>query len=104
MKEHLSFNVSVPHLSIPSYFYKMIFSMIVAFIIIYPVGFSKTALIFAFIVLSVFFYVILSSITSDSVSNLLPSTTYPPPPHTGLDGISLNNLVAGIPLHRIENM
>jgi hypothetical protein len=104
MKEHFGFNVSIPNLTIPSFFYKTIFSMIVAFIIVYPIGFSKIPLIFAFILLSAFFYIILSSITSDSFADSLPSTTYPPPPHTGLDGISLNNLVAGIPLHRIENM
>ena len=29
------------------------------------------------------------------MSNELPSTLYPPPPHMGLDGISLNTYVSG---------
>ena len=42
------------------------------------------------------FFVILKSISSENLSNELPSTLYPSPPHTGLDGISLNSYVAGM--------
>ena len=38
--------------------------------------------------------------TNENLSNELPSTLYPSLPHTGLDGISLNNYVAGMDVHK----
>ena len=45
-------------------------------------------------------YVIVSSMTSENLSNELPSTLYPSLPHTGLDGISLNSYVAGMDVNQ----
>ena len=36
------------------------------------------------------------SLSNENLSNELPSSLYPSLPHTGLDGISLNNYVAGM--------
>ena len=36
------------------------------------------------------------SLSSENLSNEIPSTLYPSEPHLGLDGISLNNYVAGM--------
>ena len=38
------------------------------------------------------------SMSNENLSNELPSHLYPSLPHTGLDGISLNNYVAGMDL------
>jgi hypothetical protein len=41
------------------------------------------------------FFIIINSITTENLSNELPSYLYPSPPHMGLDGISVSNYVAG---------
>ena len=38
--------------------------------------------------------------TNENLSNELPSTLYPIFPHSGLDGISLNNYVAGMDIKK----
>jgi hypothetical protein len=58
--------------------------------------FGSISIILSFILLFMIIYVIISSITNENLSNELPSTLYPSLPHTGLDGISLNNYMAGM--------
>jgi hypothetical protein len=66
-------------------------------IIIYPIlGFKSMEAIISIILLFLIFYVIVSSMTSENLSNELPSTLYPSLPHTGLDGISLNSYITGL--------
>jgi hypothetical protein len=71
--------------------------LILAIVIIYPIlGFASIHAILSIILLFLILYVILTSMTSENLSNELPSTLYPSLPHTGLDGISLNTYVAGM--------
>lgn len=75
----------------------IIICLIISAVIIYPVmGFNTVQSILSFLLLFFIIYVISISMSNENLSNELPSTLYPTPPHTGLDGISLNNYVAGM--------
>lgn len=76
---------------------KFILSVIIAFIIVFPITrFSTIASIMSFILLFFIIYIIINSMTSENLSNELPSTLYPSLPHMGLDGISANSYMAGM--------
>lgn len=76
---------------------KMLISLIISIIIIYPIlGLGSLQAILSIIILFLIIYIIISSMTTENLSNELPSTLYPLMPHTGLDGISLNSYVAGL--------
>ena len=99
MKEHFTISwpnsVNYPNLT------NTIICLIVSFIIIYPIlGFGSIPSIISFIILFLILFVIIKSITSENLSNELPSTLYPSLPHTGLDGISLNSYVAGMDVNQ----
>lgn len=80
---------------------KIIVSLIISFIIIFPItGFSSLTSILSFVLLFFIIYVIIISMTNENLSNELPSTLYPTLPHTGLDGISLNSYVAGMDVNK----
>ena len=80
---------------------KIIISLIISFIITFPVlGFSTIPAILSFIILFFIIYIIIVSMTNENLSNELPSTLYPIFPHSGLDGISLNNYVAGMDIKK----
>ena len=73
----------------------IIISLILSILIIFPIlGFTPNG-IFGMIILFIIFFIIISSITTENLSNELPSYLYPAPPHMGLDGISVSNYVAG---------
>ena len=73
----------------------IIISLILALIIIVPIlGLTPNG-IFGIIILFMIFFIIINSITTENLSNELPSYLYPSPPHMGLDGISVSNYVAG---------
>ena len=75
--------------------WSIIISLILALIIIVPIlGLTPNG-IFGIIILFMIFFIIISSITTENLSNELPSYLYPSPPHLGLDGISINNYVSG---------
>ena len=75
----------------------ILISLIISFIMVYPIlGFSNIQSILTFLLLFMIIYVILISLSNENLSNELPSSLYPSLPHTGLDGISLNNYVAGM--------
>jgi len=77
--------------------WKPIVCLIVSIAIIFPIlGISSIQAILSIILLFLILYVIVASMTSENLSNELPSTLYPSLPHTGLDGISLNTYVAGM--------
>jgi len=74
----------------------MISCFIISAVIIVPVlGFKSVTAIISFILLYTLLYLIFSSMSTQNLYNELPTTLYPSMPHTGLDGISLNNYVAG---------
>lgn len=73
----------------------LIASILLAALLTYPIlGFGKEA-IFCAIILFVIFFIILTSLSNENLSNELPSTLYPSPPRMGLDGVSLNSYVSG---------
>ena len=84
--------------TLPAYNYTaIIISLIISAVVVFPVlGFTDATAIISFILLYFLIYIIVVSISSENLSNELPSTLYPSEPHLGLDGISLNNYVAGM--------
>ena len=73
----------------------LIASILLACLLTYPIlGMNRNG-VFASIILFVIFFIILTSLTNENLSNELPSTLYPSPPRMGLDGISLNSYVSG---------
>lgn len=95
MKEH--FTITYPNsFNFPN-LRNTVIALIASFAIIYPIlGLNSIVSYLSLALLFVMFFVILKSISSENLSNELPSTLYPSPPHTGLDGISLNSYVAGM--------
>jgi hypothetical protein len=101
MYEH--FVVTIPNTTI-SQTTKLIFvSLILSFLIIFPLGMKSAPTICAFILMTVVIFIFINNM-ADNKSDALPSTTIPTPPHTGLDGIDVDNLVAGIPSGVLQNM
>ncbi len=93
------FIVKLPHLSISKDIYKAISSLIISFIIVYPIiGITSIQAVVALIILSIIFFILISNMSLENKSSSLPSTSYPEPPHLGLDGISLDSLTAGTSL------
>jgi len=87
--------ISIPNFQIYGIL-KILSSIIISAIIVFPIlGFKHIAII-CFILLYTLLYIIFSSMSSQNLYNELPSTLYPSIPHTGLDGISLNNYIAGM--------
>lgn len=73
----------------------LIASILIACLLTYPIlGINRNA-VFSAILLFILFFVLLTSLTNENLSNELPSTLYPAPPRMGLDGISLNSYVSG---------
>jgi hypothetical protein len=101
MYEH--FTLTVPNLNI-SQTTKLIFvSLILSFLIIFPLGMKSAPTICAFILMAVVLFILINNM-AENRSDALPFTTIPTPPHTGLDGIDVDNLVAGIPSGVLQNM
>lgn len=100
MKEN--FTLQIPKIELPRSFFKILISLLIAFLIIYPLGVSTTTSVCSLILLTIFIYLIISNMNHDNRGDSLPFTTNPVPPHTGLDGIELDNLVAGVPLSTIQ--
>jgi len=85
-------------MGLSGYNFKAFFiSIIISGIIVFPVlGFTSATAFISFILLYFLIYIIIVSISSDNLANELPSTLYPSEPHLGLDGVSLNNYIAGM--------
>ncbi len=95
MQEH--FIVKIPQFKAFDNFYTILASLIIAFLIVYPImGIGSTISIAAFLLMAVVFYVLLSNMSLENKVDSLPPTAYPVPPHLGLDGISIDSLAAGM--------
>jgi hypothetical protein len=70
-------------------------SALLACLLTYPILGINQSGIFASILLFIIFFILLTSLTNENLSNELPSTLYPTSPRMGLDGISLNSYVSG---------
>jgi len=96
----IKFEFGIPNSINLNPIYKILICAILSFIVLFRVfGMdSLTSLtgILSFLLLGLIFFVIISTMTSENLSNELPSTLYPAVPHTGLDGISLNSYINGM--------
>ncbi len=94
MKEN--FSIHIPRNPFIGNIYQILVSLLLASIIIYTtVGFKNIPItIICYLILTILFYILISSfyLSNGLTTN---STTYPVPPHLGLDGISVSNLVSG---------
>lgn len=76
---------------------KYIICLIISAVIIYPIlGIKSTESYLGILLLSLILFVIINSMSSENLSNELPTTLYPYSPNLGLDGISMNAYVAGL--------
>ena len=91
-----SFHFTRPRNSYSGNFKNSLIALLISCLIIIPVlrNFNGVTII-SIILMSIIIFIILSTMTGDGLSIALPSVTYPPPPHLGLDGVSLDNAVAG---------
>ena len=77
-------------------FYNTFINYIIAFALSFALVFSATGktnklAIFVAILLGFLIYLLISSATGRNLEGSLPFSTYPGPPHLGLDGIDLVN-------------
>ena len=71
-------------------------SLILAFVLVFPIlGMTNVPAVLSFLLMFMILQIILLSMSRENLSNEMPSTLYPSLPHMGLDGISVNNYVAG---------
>lgn len=84
-----------PSLSMNGYGPIIISAIISAIIVIPVLGYKDATAIISFIILYFIIYIIIISLSSENLANEIPTTLYPSEPHLGLDGISLNNYIAG---------
>lgn len=83
---------------VPSNYYTIIISMIVAGIFIYFVRnhYDNIVLSMAYVILTVIIYILIRSSTGSGMAQSLLYSTYPTPPHLGLDGVSVDNQQTGL--------
>lgn len=75
-----------------SIYSSLLLSVVFAFILVFLANreFSWTG-IFVVMVVAGLLFLLMTSTRGDNLAGSLPSTTYPNPPHLGLDGVSLAN-------------
>ncbi len=75
----------------------LVVSLVVAVLIVYTsIGFSNMVVsLLSVAILTLIFYILSGSFMLSENGLSLRSTTYPAPPHLGLDGVSVSNRVAG---------
>ena len=91
-----SITIYSPSLLINRQFKNVIYSVIIAILLLIPI-FKKSNLIgvMASVIIVVILYIMFTSYGVTNLQNVLPSTDYPPPRHLGLDGVSLQTIVSG---------
>ena len=81
----------------------IVVSILLAMLLCYPtIGIKTVPSILATILLTIMFYIIITSMGEDS--NVLPSIITPYPPHMGLDGISMQSYTAGLSPDKLLNL
>ncbi len=95
MKE--DFSIEIPRNPLVGKIPIYLISFVISLVIVYTtIGFKNVVMsIICLLLLMVLFYILLSSLTLHN-GLTTDSTTYPVPPHLGLDGISVNNLISGL--------
>ena len=72
-------------------------SLIISLVIIMPIlNIASFEGIGSIVILTSIMYLIITNMSNEPLSFENESTLYPMLPHTGLDGISINNYVAGL--------
>jgi uncharacterized protein YacL len=99
MKE--DFIVTIPKMTTPPWVKRLFVALIVAFLICFPLGLKSIPTILAMILMTMILYLFIYNM-AENPADALPFTTMPAPPHTGLDGIDVDNLVAGIPIQSFQ--
>ncbi len=99
MKE--DFIVTIPQMKTPQWVIKLFVSLLFAFIICFPLGLKSMPTILAMVLMTMILYLFIHNM-GENPADALPFTTMPTPPHTGLDGIDVDNLVAGVPLQNLQ--
>ena len=80
---------------------KMIGSILLSAVIIhFTIGVNKLEGVLSLILLAMILYVISLTMSNENLSNGALDPTYPATPHTGLDGISMSNYVAGMDVNK----
>ena len=80
---------------------KMLASILLSAIIIhFTIGVNKLEGVLSLILLAMILYVISLTMTNENLGNGTLDPLYPTIPHTGLDGISLNNYIAGMDVNK----
>lgn len=90
------YNVSVPGFRMNPNTVILITSCLIAAALIYTtIKNISFVSVMSFIVLATLIYMLLSSMGGNLMSVSLPFGSYPNPPHLGLDGVSVDNYLAG---------
>ena len=89
--------VEIPSMNLSSNSYHILYSIILAGLLTGPLANHSIGIaIVAFLGLFTLLYISFSNMNSDNRQQALSRTVYPPPPHMGLDGISLENRLTGL--------
>lgn len=92
-----NFLVSVPTFKPTRRTILIIIALIISVAIVIPlIGFRSEIAIFVVFILAIIIFILLVNSNGNNMANAVSSTVYPVPPHLGLNGISLNNLIAGV--------
>jgi len=99
----MALTISIPnHLNLHTFKIGLI-SFLLSLLVIFPtMGIQSISSILCVVLLTVLFYILITTMTSEDLSNELPSTLYPTSPRLGLDGVSLNNYYGGLSLERVR--
>jgi hypothetical protein len=78
--------------SVVSVYSSLILSVIFAVILVFIATREfNTASVIVTILIAGLIFLLMTSTNGDNLAGSLPTTTYPNPPHLGLDGVSLSN-------------
>ena len=92
MEEREYFTVSVPRISISLTYLHYLIALILSTLLVVSVATKFNIMTIVVILIATgIFIVIMDNTTGMNLESALPSTTYPIPPHLGLDGINLQN-------------
>jgi len=91
-----SITISTPNAWISESWKHIIYSVVIAILLLIPI-FKKSNLIgiLSTIIIAIIIYMIFMTSGVPNLQNMIPKVDYPPPTHLGLDGVSLQTMVAG---------
>lgn len=72
--------------------FSVVFSVIFVFLATKTIDITSGLII---VVIAGLIFILMTSTVGDNIEGSLPTTTYPNPPHLGLDGISVTNRFTG---------